>query len=302
MNADGRRWTGRMGIAVVLFAMAGAFAPLARAATEIPPGKWSFVFVDKKGHPERPIRVYTYRPRACDTTCPIQIVMHAETRTASVARDEWELLADRFGLLVVVPEFTDKYWEGREAYSLGDVANQVDPAKWSYSAVEHLFDEVRDGQKTYNLYGHAAGAQFVQRLLLMLPDNRSGMAAVANAGWYLMPEWRGDKIPTKYPYSLVGAKVGEDALRKAFTRRLVIVLGEADTDPAHPDLDKSDGAMKQGANRLERGENFFMAANRAAHDLNVKLAWELVQVPKVGHDSGKMARAAAIELYKATGK
>ena len=302
MNADGRRWAVMMGMAVAAAAMVGAFASVARAATEIPPGKWSFVFTDKKGQADRPIRVYTYRPRGCESTCPIQFVMHGKRRNASAYRDQWELLADRFGLQIVAPEFAEKHWPGADAYNMGDVDGQSDREKWTYSAVEHLFDEVRDGHKGYSIFGHSAGGQFVQRMMILLPDNRSSMAAVANAGWYLMPEWRGDKIATKYPYSLVGAKAGEAELRKALARRMVVLLGEADIDPAHPDLNKSDGAMKQGANRVERGEAFFMAATGAARDLNVKLGWELVLVPNVAHESGKMGRAAAIELYRSTGK
>ncbi len=303
MNADERRWIGAIAGAMAAVAMACAFATAARAATEIPPGKWSFVFTDRKGQPDRPIRVYTYRPRGCDTTCPIQFVMHGKQRKASVYRDQWELLADRFGLLVVAPEFSEKDWPGSEAYNLGDVDNQSNREKWSYSVVEHLFDEVRDGHKDYNIFGHSAGAQFVQRMTILLPENRILVAAVANAGWYLMPEWRSDKIATKYPYSLVGAKVaGEAALRTALAKRVVVVLGEADIDPAHPDLNQSDGAKKQGANRVERGESFFIAATGAARDLNVKLGWELVLVPNVAHDSTKMGRAAAIEMYRGTGK
>ena len=60
---------------------------------------------------------------------------------------------------------------------------------------------------------------------------------------------------------------------------MVVLLGEKDTSPKDPDLDKSDGSMKQGANRVERGENFFGAATTAARDLGVKLAWELSYVP-----------------------
>jgi poly(3-hydroxybutyrate) depolymerase len=302
MNADERRRAGRFGMAMAVAVIACAFAPAAFPATQIPPGKWSFIFTDKEGHDDRPLRVYTYRPRTCDTKCPIQFVMHDIGRNAAANRDQWELLADRFGVLVVAPEFLEKHWEGAENYSLGGVSGSSNPEKWSYAVVEHLFDEVRDDQNGYSIFGYAAGAQFVQRMLFMMPGNRTEVAALANPGWYLMPEWRSDKAKAPYPYSLVGAKVGDAALRMSLPRRVVVVLGEGDVDPAHPDLDTSDGAMKQGATRLERGENFFLAATTAARELGVKFAWDLVLVPKVADDSGKMARAAAIEMYKGTGK
>ena len=269
----------------------------AQAKTEIPPGKWSFVFTDAKGHADRPMRVYTYRPRKCDTKCPIVFVMHGLNRNASRYRDYWELPADGYDVIVVAPEFGTRYWPREENYNLGEVAQQADREKWAYSAIEHLFDEVRDGQNGYAIFGHSAGAQFVERMALFRPDNRATVMVAANAGYYLMPEWRKDKGSPAYPYSLVESKVGEAELRQALQRRLIVMLGEKDIDPEHKDLNRSAGAMKQGPNRLERGENFFKAATAAAGELGVKFGWELVEVPDVAHDGEQMGKAAARTLY-----
>jgi poly(3-hydroxybutyrate) depolymerase len=295
MNTDERRW------AVTVLGLAALFIGWAlpvSAATPVPSGKWSFVFTDRKGRADRPMRVYTYRPRQCDTTCPIQFVMHGASRTASNYRDYWELLADRYGFLVIAPEFSARDWPGK-SYNLGDVAASPDREKWGYSVVEHLFDEMRDGQKDYRIFGHSAGAQFVHRMLFLLPDNRASVAIMANAGWYTMPEWRGDKAAFKWPYSLVDSPSGEAALRRALERKAWVILGEADTDPNHEQLDKSEGAMKQGTNRLERGENFFGAVTAAATTLGVKLGWQLAYVPGVGHEGQKMSRASAEIAYGA---
>ena len=43
------------------------------------------------------------------------------------------------------------------AYDLGDLAGQGDREKWAHSAIEHLFDEVRDGHNGYAIFGHSAG-------------------------------------------------------------------------------------------------------------------------------------------------
>ncbi|MEO7744357.1 MAG: hypothetical protein ABIR98_15580 [Usitatibacter sp.] len=269
----------------------------AQAATEIPPGKWSFVFSDAKGQADRPMRVYTYRPRKCDARCPIVFVMHGLNRTASRYRDYWELPADGYGVIVVAPEFNTRYWPKEENYNLGEVAQHADREKWAYSAIEHLFDEVRDGQNGYAIFGHSAGGQFVQRMAFFRPDNRATVMVAANAGYYLMPEWRKDKGSPAYPHSLVESKAGEGELRQALQRRLIVMLGEKDVDPDHKHLNKSAGAMKQGANRLERGENFFKTATAAAGDLGVKLGWELVEVPDVAHSGEQMSKAAARTLY-----
>ncbi|MDH5263622.1 MAG: hypothetical protein OEX21_02610 [Betaproteobacteria bacterium] len=277
--------------------MAAATTLPAVAATPVPSGKWSFVFHDRRGTADRPLRVYTYRPRQCDSTCPIVFAMHGKKRMASAARDNLELAADRHGFMVIAPEFSEKHWPKAADYNLGGVADESNREKWAYSAIEHLFDEMRDGQKDYAIIGHSAGAQFVHRLLVLLPDNRVSVAVAANAGWYLMPEWRKDKTSHPYPHSLVDAPAGEKELRRALQRRMVVLLGEQDTNAKDPDLDQSEGSMKQGATRLERGENFFGAATTSARDLGVKLAWELSYVPGAGHDSAKMLKAAADYLW-----
>lgn len=282
-------------VAIVL--LVGSIAWPALAATPIPPGKWSFVFTDAKGQPERPIRVYTYRPSKCDTRCPILFVMHGVKRNASQYRDYWELLADSHNLLIVAPEFTAKHWPRAAAYNLGDMAAQEDREKWAYSAVEHLFDEVRDGHNGYAIFGHSAGGQFVQRMALFRPDNRASVMIAANPGWYAMPEWRKDKASQPFPYSLVESPAGEAELKRALQRRFVLLLGEKDSDPDDENLNQSEGAKKQGATRVERGENFFKAATAAAGELGVKFAWELNEVPDTAHDGAAMSRIAAQTLY-----
>ena len=56
MNTDKRRWVVK---ALASVALAGAAMTTAVAATPVPSGKWSFVFTDKRGQADRPLRVYT---------------------------------------------------------------------------------------------------------------------------------------------------------------------------------------------------------------------------------------------------
>lgn len=293
MKSSTRRRAARIALAAAM--LAGA-SPGALAATPIPNGKWSFVFVDAKGRPDRPLRVYTYRPRACDTTCPIQFVMAGAKRDASHYRDDWELIADHYHLLIVAPEFSQEHWP-KSAYNLGDVPDQPDREKWAFSAIEHLFDEVRDGQAGYAIFGHSAGGQFVERMALLRPDSRATLMMAANPGWYTMPEWRKDKAAEPFPYSLVDSPVGERELRMALARRFILLLGEKDTDAAAHNLNQSAGAKMQGASRLDRGENFFKAATAAARELGVPFAWSLEEAPDTAHDAAAMSRFAAEAAY-----
>jgi pimeloyl-ACP methyl ester carboxylesterase len=289
-TTTGRRLT----FAAALLALGIAFA---HAATPVPSGKWRWDWVDPRGRADHPIRIFTYRPRTCDSRCPIVFVLHGAKRDGANYRDYWELLADREKVMVIAPEFTQAAWPKAASYNLGDVAEQADREKWAYSAIEHIFDEMRDGQQSYAIFGHSAGGQFVQRMAILRPDNRASVMVAANPGWYLMPEWRKDKGAEPYPYSLVNAKVGAAELKQALEKRFILLVGEKDDDPDDGELNKSAGAMKQGDSRIDRGENFFKAATAAAQDLGAKLAWEFSEVPDTAHDAAAMSRAAAQTMF-----
>ena len=273
-------------VAILLLAAGEALA-----ATPVPSGRWSFVFTDQKGRPDRPIRVFTYRPKACDSTCPILIVLHGAKRDAYPYMKDWASVADDHKVIMLGPQFEARHWPKSAAYNAGDVKEQADREKWAFAAIEHLFDEVRDGQKDYVLFGHGAGAQFVQRMAIYRPDNRARVMVAANPGWYTMPEWRKDKAEP-FPYSLVNAPVGEAELRQALARRVLLLVGEKDSDPDAENLNQSAGAKKQGESRLERGENFIKAMTAAAQELGVKLGWQYHEVPETAHDAAAMSRAA----------
>jgi len=53
------------------------------AGQTVPGGKWSWVWTDRAGS-GLPMRVYTYRPRQCDTTCPIVIALHGMLAIAAL--------------------------------------------------------------------------------------------------------------------------------------------------------------------------------------------------------------------------
>ncbi len=95
----------------------------------------------------------------------------------------------------------------------------------------------------------------------------------------------------------MGTAATESDVRKALAKRLVVMLGENDNDPEAVDMGKSDGAVKQGGSRLERGENFFKAATTLANELGAKFAWELDEV--AGPTGAQpMCKAAADTLFK----
>jgi poly(3-hydroxybutyrate) depolymerase len=290
-------------VRMAALALAFAASAGAHAATSIPVGESSFTFVDQRGRPDRPIPVHTYRPASCDAKCPLVIVLHGLTRGAAASyRGYWEKSADRYGLVIAAPEFTDQAWPKAAAYNLGDIAaHPHDPSKWSYSAVEHLFDEIAEGRTGYVLFGHSAGGQFVHRMALFLPGARATMMVAANPGWYTMPEWRADRAADPFPYSLVGSPAGEKQLKRSLARPFTLLLGTSDVDAGDKVLKHDAGTDREGANRYQRGQAFFTAAQAAARELDTPFAWTRVDVPGVAHSGARMSRAAAETLFGKAG-
>lgn len=239
--------------------------------------------------------VYLARPPKLGAERPVVFVMHGMRRNADEYRDQWYDLAEEHDFLVVVPEFSEKDFPKADGYNLGNVygpkGGTRDPSRWAFSVIEPLFDEVRRrydmNAEAYALYGHSAGAQFVHRFLFHVPDARVSRVVAANAGWYTMPDFR-----TPFPYGLKGSNVGPQKLRQALQLPLLVLLGEADTDPEHRSLSRTPEALAQGAHRFARGQAFFAAGRAEAARMGVPFGWLLETVPDADHDNRKMAPAA----------
>jgi hypothetical protein len=87
----------------------------------------------------------------------------------------------------------------------------------------------------------------------------------------------------------------ESHLRRYLGWRLIVLLGDADTDAAAPDLARSETAMAQGPHRLARGLWHFEHGKQVADQLGGRFGWELEIVPGAGHvDQQIFDRAASI--------
>ena len=80
---------------------------------------------------------------------------------------------------------------------------------------------------------------------------------------------------------------------------LMVLLGERDTDPAHPQLPRASQAMAQGRHRLERGQMFFQTGRDEAASLGTPFRWELHTVPGIAHSDTGMATAAVALMFDA---
>ncbi len=259
-------------------------------------GPGEFAFVDPRGNPDRPIRVFYYRPKKFRSSGPIHFVMHGMKRNGKKYRDQWIKHSETHGFLLLVPEFSKQFYGNSRHYNRGfmysDKGHRRDPAKWTFTAIERIFDRViqdnKLGAERYSIYGHSAGGQFVHRFVLFMPDARYKLAIAANSGWYTMPTQE-----VAYPYGLGGTEVDEAQLEKVLQRRLVLLLGSDDTDTESSSLKKTSEANAQGPHRFARGKEFIQQSHTQAKELGIQLKWKKKTVRGVGHSNKKMAPAAA---------
>lgn len=281
--------------------MVAAIAPVV-VPSKLPAGKTQFEFVDNKGDPTRPVKVWMFVPESCDTRCPLQFVMPGVKRDAEQYLDAWVGFANERKFVVVAPEFSRQYFPNDDDYTLGRSTTETNPAKWTFAVPEHLFDELKSrygfASDTYRLFGHSAGGQFVHRMHLFIPQHRASPIIAANAGWYTEFEWGllfASKFP--YPYTTIGSRVDEAGTKLVLHHPFVLILGDQDTDPNDAMLNKSVAANLTGSNRLARGRHFYENAQRAAQRLDVRFTWQLQIVRGVAHNHAGMAAAAIKLMY-----
>lgn len=270
---------------LTLLCLAGLL-PLASAAGL--PGRGSFSF-EQGGHQ---LTVWHYQPARATADSPILFVIHGVGRNAEEYLTDWIEYADQGGFNLVVPEFSKTEFPGEAAFNSGnlfDTEGRPRPRpEWSYSVIEPLFDVMRQKlgsrRADYMIYGHSAGAQFVQRFLYFVPEARLSHVIAANAGWYMLPD-----LATPFPYGLKGTGADEAALRAALARPLVVLLGESDTDSNHQSLRRTPEADAQGLYRLARGQYFFDRAKSAAAARQVPHNWRLATAPGIAHSNKGMA-------------
>lgn len=253
-------------------------------------GSGSFAVTMKVVDRDREIRVWYHRPADLRADAAIVFVMHGTGRTAQNYRKYWIPIAEERRFVLLVPEFSRAQFPNDynlERLSRPD-GTPVPAEQWPYAAIEKIFDAVRRDSgftaSSYDIYGHSAGAQFVHRLAFLVPGARYRVAVVANAGWYTMPDFG-----SAFPYGLGGAPVTAESLARVLGRRIVVLLGDRDVDPHHPDLRRTPEANLQGEHRYARGQAFFARAKRAAEELAVPFAWELHTAPGVAHSNARTA-------------
>ena len=239
-------------------------------------------------HADRPIQVFGHRPASYKEGGPLLVLFHGASRNAQGYRDGARKLAEKLGMLLVVPEF-DRARFDVAAYQEGGVMKEskLQPREqWTFSYLAPLLDQVaaREGRKLpYYLVGHSAGAQFLGRMAALYPNEAQRMILV-NPGSLMFPD-----RAQSYPYGFGGLPdemASDEALKSYLAAPLTFYLGTGDV--GLKDLSTREKAMKQGATRIERGRNCDEAGRQLAAAKQWSCAWRRVEADGLDHGSGPM--------------
>jgi cyanophycinase len=108
-------------------------------------GKGRFSYTDPLVNPGKTLTVWYYLPvdKKADKV-PILFVMHGTLRNGETYRNQWVDLAQKYGVLLLVPEFSSADYPGGK-YNRGNVLGKDDealqpPETWTFAVLERLFD------------------------------------------------------------------------------------------------------------------------------------------------------------------
>ena len=271
------------------------------ANTSFIPFKYGkFEYNDYEPLSDKPITVYTYMPDYTNDDIPVIFVMHGQNRDASNYCGDWATSAEKYKILIVCPEINELYYPNSQYYQQGGmfIDNKfTEPEKWTFNLIDNIFSTIQDSNvtkaKTYGIYGHSGGGQFVHRFALFSEPKNASIIIPSNSGWYTLAHYK-----ETFPYGLNNSPLNENILKEKFLLPLVILLGENDTDPNSSSLRKTDEAMRQGSHRYARGKYFYTTAKSKAEELSLQFNWKVFTVPNVGHSNAGMAPSAAEQFYK----
>ncbi|ROQ21961.1 hypothetical protein [Gallaecimonas pentaromativorans] len=247
------------------------------------------------------MKVWYYKPSHYTADTPVLFVFHGRKRDADNYSAQWKALAEKYNLMLLVPEYSTQLYPGANGYNLGNVYHAVSRAEvkglvvpkeinpkdqWSFTLADKIFADFKtreDSHATrYYAYGHGGGSQYLLRMLMFYPEAKIKMAIVANPGWYTLPS-----RDERWPYGLRGVDVIDTAtLKRFFALPLTLMLGDHDDDFNHYLFRNAPEANRTGIDgRFERGHYYFNYARDVTKALNTPLNWQEHTVKGAEHDN-----------------
>ncbi|MEM6538264.1 MAG: hypothetical protein AAF668_11110 [Pseudomonadota bacterium] len=286
------------------------------------PRAGSFFMAGGVGKEDQLINVHYYLPDDFSSDSKILLIIPGAGRNSSDYRNAWLGFARKNNVLIAALGYPEEAYD-LAAYHMGGVVKAFratnidrstpgvirardedieletnpDSGEWLFNDFDRVFEFLKlatgSYTETYDIFGHSAGGQILHRMTLFQPSSKADRIVAANAGWYTLPDLTQD-LPT----GLLGSPVREEDLKRSFSSKLTILLGELDnSDAAGGTLLHTPKVDEQGLGRLSRGRTFYRIGKEQAAALGMPFDWTLTTVPNVGHDYRAMSLAAAQIVY-----
>ncbi len=269
-------------------------------------GSGSLTFTAYSPLANKPVQVFYHIPNTANNFTPVLMVFHGADRNATYSRDELISHSDKLGFIVIAPEFSDTYYPNADKYQMGNLfidgdnptANTLNDEKfWTFSIVDSIFTFMKNKMGSsainYDVFGHSAGGQFAHRFLLFKPNAKINRVVAASSGWYTMFD-----NSISFPYGTRLSPAEFASYNNLFNKKVFVLVGDLDTDPNSFDLRHNEIVDKQGLNRLERAQYFYVKSREEAERRGSAFNWKYYTLKGVGHDYSKTSAAAAIYLYQ----
>lgn len=257
----------------------------------------------------------------------ILLVVPGARRDAWGYRDSWIEVSEAHNVLILSPAYPEEDYDFA-GYHLGGVVSSIeftnysteefegrinkyivrsdsdtllgkmtDSEEWIFQDFDRIFEEAvaatGSNQESYDIFGHSAGGQILHRMAVFHPNSKADHIIAANSGQYTLPTSQ-----ISFPFGLGGTEIKESSYQDIFSANLTVLVGEEDNESESRGILLFTPTLnQQGLGRLSRAKYFHKIAKRQAEKNNTSFDWQLQIVENAGHDSRKMAKAAAQLLY-----
>ena len=237
--------------------------------------------------------IFYHLPETVDENTKILFIIHGNSRNADDYLKVWRKLTEGENVALFAPHFKRNSFISFNTLQMSTSNGVIRSDKNLYlnNSIDTLFEFIKSKfnlkANSYDIYGHSAGAQFVHRYLLMSEDPKVNIAVAANAGWYTFLNG------ANFPYGVKNPPIilSDSNVKVFLGTNLHILIGSNDID-VDSSINKSDGAQKQGLNRLQRAKNFFDYTNLIVEQNDLTFNWKYQLVPGAPHSNKVMSRAA----------
>ena len=147
------------------------------------------------------ITIHYFKPKDFNTSSKVIYVIPGGGRNGDDYRDSWVKKAEEYNILVLSPEYKEKYYPEFWNYNLAGMYKDVkinkertaiesfkisdNPNEWIFNDFDRVFETVKKELELkidkYDMFGHSAGGQLLHRFAIFHPNNKACLLYTSDA-------------------------------------------------------------------------------------------------------------------------